>query len=125
MLKNKIYLGIQGERREVFKANETPTTETHGARYSAVIGPFRTMRGAKFMQAHGANNPHCQNVAQAERLALKAKAVPEDFPVAVLGEHDKAEDRITCGTCHRSWDDSISTAWTPVPSGRCPFEYYH
>jgi hypothetical protein len=31
----------------------------------------------------------------------------------------------TCGTCGRSWDDTISTSMTPVPSGRCPFEYEH
>ena|SRR5690349_23615447 len=30
-----------------------------------------------------------------------------------------------CGTCYRMWDDSISTAWTPAPAGRCPFEYEH
>lgn len=30
-----------------------------------------------------------------------------------------------CGTCGRGWDDSVSTSWTPVPSGRCPFEYDH
>lgn len=31
----------------------------------------------------------------------------------------------TCGTCGRSWDDTISTSMTPAPSGRCPFEYEH
>lgn len=31
----------------------------------------------------------------------------------------------TCGTCHRSWDDSKSTSMTPVPAARCPFEYFH
>jgi hypothetical protein len=31
----------------------------------------------------------------------------------------------TCGTCGRSWDDTVSTSMTPVPSGRCPFEYEH
>ena len=31
----------------------------------------------------------------------------------------------TCGTCNRSWDDTVSTSMTPVPSGRCPFEYEH
>jgi len=36
-----------------------------------------------------------------------------------------AKDLATCGTCGRSWDDGISTGSTPVPSGRCPFEYYH
>lgn len=30
-----------------------------------------------------------------------------------------------CGTCGFKWDDSISTAWTPAPSGRCPNEYNH
>jgi hypothetical protein len=31
----------------------------------------------------------------------------------------------TCGTCNRSWDDTVSTSVTPAPSGRCPFEYEH
>lgn len=31
----------------------------------------------------------------------------------------------TCGACGRSWDDSLPTSWTPAPSGRCPFEYFH
>ncbi len=31
----------------------------------------------------------------------------------------------TCGHCGRSWDDSIPTHLTPVPAGRCPFEYSH
>lgn len=32
---------------------------------------------------------------------------------------------VRCGTCHRAWDDSRSTALTPTPAGRCPFEYWH
>ena len=31
----------------------------------------------------------------------------------------------TCGTCGLSWDDSIVTSYTPAPSARCPFEYFH
>lgn len=34
-------------------------------------------------------------------------------------------DDATCGYCHRSWDESVATALTPPPSGRCPFEYDH
>jgi len=34
-------------------------------------------------------------------------------------------DILTCLTCGLSWDDSISTGWTPVPAARCPFEYFH
>lgn len=30
-----------------------------------------------------------------------------------------------CMTCGRSWDDSISTPYTPAPAGRCPFEHLH
>jgi hypothetical protein len=32
---------------------------------------------------------------------------------------------MTCGVCGRTWDDTIATRWTPVPSGRCPFEHMH
>jgi hypothetical protein len=52
-------------------------------------------------------------------------SVPADFPVRPLGEGDDAADRVTCGTCGRSWDDAVGTSWTPAPSGRCPFEYFH
>jgi hypothetical protein len=31
---------------------------------------------------------------------------------------------LTCGVCGRSWDDDVVTGLTPVPSARCPFEYF-
>ena len=36
---------------------------------------------------------------------------------------DSFKDPVTCGRCGRTWDDAAPTAWTPAPSGRCPFEY--
>lgn len=52
--------------------------------------------------------------------------VPDGFPVRPIDPDDPtAGDVMTCGSCGLSWDDSISTAWTPVPSARCPFEYFH
>ena len=51
--------------------------------------------------------------------------IPEDFPVKELGPADSATDKATCGVCGRSWDDAIVTSWTPAPSARCPFEYFH
>jgi hypothetical protein len=51
--------------------------------------------------------------------------VPDDFPVKVLGPDDGATDLKTCGGCGRSWDDAVSTTYTPAPAARCPFEYYH
>lgn len=58
-------------------------------------------------------------------MKIKLPPVPDDFPVKVLGPDDPATDRTTCGTCGRSWDDAVSTEWTPAPSARCPFEYFH
>lgn len=69
-MRKKIYVGIMpGLRREIFKSEFVPTQETHGAQYVAVIGDFRTMRGARYMQKYGGNNPHLQTVSDAERLA--------------------------------------------------------
>ena len=39
---------------------------------------------------------------------------------------DEGDPRATtCPICHHSWDDSVATAWTPAPAGRCPWEYEH
>lgn len=55
--------------------------------------------------------------------------VPADFPVRPIRRGTKraatAKDLVECGTCHRLWDDAIPTQWTPTPSARCPFEYFH
>lgn len=75
-MKSKNYVGIRSDKsstgtpgtRVVFRNVLEPTPETH-PQYSAVIGPFPTVRGAEFMARYGANNPHCQTVADAEKLA--------------------------------------------------------
>ncbi len=73
--KFKIYVGVKlsgrngRQIREVFKCEYEPTTETHGDRYIYVIGPFKTQRGAYYMARKGENNPLCQHVDDAERLA--------------------------------------------------------
>ena len=65
------YMGYRVDtgKREVFHAQWTPTQELWGDTYAAVVGPFRTKRGATFMAEHGAGNPHLQTVADAERIA--------------------------------------------------------
>lgn len=67
-MKPKIWVGIVGTQREVFKHITVPTAVST-PQYLAVIGPFRTRRGANFMAQQGGSNPHCQTVADAERLA--------------------------------------------------------
>lgn len=56
--------------RIVFKCDTTPTRASHGDKFNSVVGPFRTKRAAMFMMAFGHhNNPHLQQVSDAERLA--------------------------------------------------------
>ena len=69
----KLYLGIREDKREIFRASETPTFDAY-PQYGYVVGPFRTKGGAEFMRDYGQNNPHCVTVSQAERLALHEKA---------------------------------------------------
>lgn len=50
--------------------------------------------------------------------------IPKDFPVQPVNA-ENTKDPVTCGCCGLTWDDAISTSWTPAPAGRCPFEYFH
>jgi len=68
----RAYVGVRRDlRREVFKATKTPTRKQYGRRYAYVVGPFKTVRAARYMADYGANNPHCTCVAQAEWLAKR------------------------------------------------------
>ena len=68
----RAYVGVRRDlRREVFKATKTPTRRQYGRRYAYVVGPFKTVRAARYMADYGANNPHCTCVAQAEWLAKR------------------------------------------------------
>jgi hypothetical protein len=72
-MKSQIYVGCKGATREVFHFPTTPKPTTHGEQFAAVIGPFRTVRGAAWMAdpVRGTFNPHCRDVSDAERLAKK------------------------------------------------------
>lgn len=46
--------------------------------------------------------------------------------VKYVAPHGKAPPSfVRCGHCHRAWDDTRASKWTPAPSARCPFEYWH
>jgi hypothetical protein len=53
------------------------------------------------------------------------EAIPDDFDVKVLDNPADGIDPALCGSCGRWWDDGVTTSRTPVPAGRCPFEYFH
>jgi hypothetical protein len=94
----------------------TRSWHTHeGVNLTADVIEWRADRGGT--QIHSITEPLL-------RLAGKPD-VPDDFPVRPLRLGDAAADLVTCGTCYRSWDDAVPTSYTPAPSGRCPFEYYH
>jgi hypothetical protein len=67
--RQRIYVGLRAGVREVFTALSSPTEQTHGRLYGAVVGPFRTRRAAELVRDTGAFNPHVQTVADAERSA--------------------------------------------------------
>jgi hypothetical protein len=67
------YVGLgDNGKRTVFLSGITPTRKKF-PQFLAVIGPFRTALGARFMKVRGQNNPHCRCVLEAERLAQKCK----------------------------------------------------
>lgn len=62
------------------------------------------------------------------RESWPSEDAPARLTHPVTGEEYDAPPRAdvaTCGECGRSWDDSLSTAVTPTPAARCPFEYDH
>ena len=56
--------------------------------------------------------------AERERIFGHAKQRFDDDGKVIV-------DTMTCGTCGMSWNDALSTSYTPTPSARCPFEYVH
>jgi hypothetical protein len=73
MIRMQPYVGLKDGSRTLLWCFDAPTQAESGGRFSAVIGPFRTVRGARFCRDYGAGNPHCQCVADAERLAKSLK----------------------------------------------------
>jgi hypothetical protein len=58
--------------REAFRTATEPTQDSHGERYFATWGPFRTKRGARVGSSWRAvNNPHMVTVADVERIAKR------------------------------------------------------
>jgi hypothetical protein len=70
MIRKHYYLGLNRETkvRELISIY-SEDTEKERKYYMYLIGPFYTYRAAEWMRIHGNNNPHCQCVADAERLS--------------------------------------------------------
>mgnify|MGYP003420727257 FL=1 len=50
----KLYVGTNSKKgvRRAFKSTKTPTEASHGHEFAAVLGPFRTKRGAEWCASH-------------------------------------------------------------------------
>lgn len=75
-------------------------------------------------------NSALKSAAGAQRHVVGAlyrvrSRIPASFPVQPLRAGQSAVDPVKCLTCQLSWDDAAPTAYTPAPSGRCPFEEFH
>ena len=70
MIRRRLYVGVKptGER-ELFRCAFVPTEATHGDRFQYVIGPFRSVGGALYMQR---NKNASLTVSEAEHLARAA-----------------------------------------------------
>lgn len=64
-----IFIGRNKGEWKIFRPKTTPTFKSHGHLYTCSVGPFRTIRGARYMVRYGENNPHCRCVQEAEKLA--------------------------------------------------------
>jgi len=65
----KYYVGTNGRKYTPFLCEKTPTADSHGDKYTSVIGPFRTKGGATIMAKYGYDNPHLMTVTEAEHMA--------------------------------------------------------
>lgn len=62
----RIYLGWTSDGYELLRPVRTPTPRTHGGKYAAIWGPFRTLRGAKWGREHWRQ---CYSVEDAKQQA--------------------------------------------------------
>jgi hypothetical protein len=81
-MRKKIYVGLWSltGKREIIRSEKEVTETTHGDLYAAVIGPFKTVRGAQYCVEF----PHaqCTTVKEFERFAavrLCQKQLAKDY----------------------------------------------
>jgi hypothetical protein len=69
--KKKIYFmrTVKWKDCKILKLYAPPTQEEYGKDFDYSLGPFKTMRAAKWFMKYGEGNPHCVSVGAIEKLA--------------------------------------------------------
>lgn len=109
------YLGKHNGTLTLFHWPHTPTKESHGHLYAAVIGPFRSRVGAQYFARYGRNNPHLRTAGDAERLARADPRMDE----ALAEESLSTEDLAVAQEC-AAQDQAEATSFHPrqaIPAG--------
>lgn len=66
------------------------------------------------------------NYPEGHEVVVHDTGVVEILDMTEREFHEAKDPRLAMdGNCGRVWDNTVPTAWTPVPSARCPFEYEH
>lgn len=113
------YLGKHRGELTLFQSPRTPTKESHGHLYTAVIGPFLSRVGAHYFARYGRNNPHLRTTADAERLARADPRMDE----TVAEEGLNAEDLAAALEC--AAEDQFESAFQPNPTEETRREFDH
>lgn len=142
----EVYFGIQDETGEIKHAywpksqwfykdkdedeedrEEVPHHEAKdGSVHVFAIDPDEAFRIAKRdLNLTGEDEKVLDKIFLQPRPGTMHEPIPLSFEVQPLKEGQEPKGKTTCGHCGLSWDDDLQTTWTPVPSGRCPFEYFH
>lgn len=110
----RIASSVNGNPRFIFHTSEGSYRLQSDAGYGYEAENHPTPRQAVLILTPARRVTHIEEIA-----------IPADHPVRSLTRWATATDPVTCGTCHRRWDDAIVTGSTPAPAGRCPFEVWH
>jgi len=95
----------------LFHAAQTPTKESHGQRFLAVIGPFKSKVGASYYARYGQGNPRIHTADDAERLARLDPRMEQ----AIVEESMSAEELTVARECEALDQLEANPDHHPIP----------
>lgn len=110
-----LYLGRRKQGDLIlFRWPTTPTKESHGHLFAAVIGPFESKVGASYFARYGRNNPHIRTAGDADRLAREDPRMEQ----AIIEESMSAAELAIARECEAH--DQLEYSPNPTVQGANP-----